>query len=301
MTNFYPGLAKGPIDHQSSSIINSTSNGPITMGSSVLVTVPGGEELLARVTESPAISVLIKLYGIAVGGDVDGIYGDGDEAFTDLNRATNDQGQGVEIVTQGRCLARVESTVAIAIGDPLGSSGGGVGNEGVLVNQLTEPTSPILARALQELPASPGFHIIAVDVQREGAGGGVAEPNLQAFFIPQIDTSNSSTTTYEITRGLFPSSSVNSMPWAGTIKRIMVGHNSTIGDGFVQVIRFPNGVGPGVPLAQVNYTGTAGIFTEKIVYDESFLKGDGLAISFLGDGITSSTLTITLEVEFDFV
>ena len=91
------------------------------------------------------------------------------------------------------------------------------------------------------------------------------------------------------------------MPWAGTIKRIMVGHDSTIGDGFVQVIRFPNGVGPGVPLAQVNYTGTPGIFTEKIVYDEAFVKGDGLAISFLGDGITSSTLTITLEVEFDFV
>lgn len=301
MTNFYSGLARGPIDHESSSIINTVAAGTITMGSCVLVTTPGSEELLARVIESPAISVLIKLYGIAVGGDVDGVYGDGNEAFTDVNRATNAAGQGVKVCTQGRCLARVESTVAIAIGDPLGSSGAGAGNEGVLVNALTQPTSPIRARALQALPASPGFHIIAVDVQRERDGGGAPEPNLQAFFIPQIDTSNTSTTTYEITRGVFPSSSVNSMPWAGTIKRIMVGHNSTIGDGFVQVIRFANGVGAGVPLAQVNYTGTPGIFTEKIVYDEDFLKGDGLAISFLGDGITSTTLTITMEVEFDFV
>lgn len=301
MTNFYSGLNRGPIDHKSSSVINSIASGATTMGSSVIVTAPGSEETLPRVTEHPAISVLINVYGIAIGGDTDGIYGDGSKATTDENRATNAAGQGVVVCTQGRCLARVESTVAIAIGDPLGPSGAGAGNEGVLVNALTEPTSPVIAKALESLPASPGFHMIGVDVQREGAQEGDAEPNLQAFFVPQVDVSTTSTTSFEITRGVFPTASVTSMPWAGNIKRIMIGHDSTIGDGHVQMVRFPNGVGPGVFLTQANYTGTPGIFTEKIDYDEDFLKGDGLVVSFVGDAITSTVINVTLEVEFDFV
>lgn len=170
MTNQYPGLARGPIDHEASSVINVIANGAITMGSAVVLnaTIPAAE-LLPRVDESPATAITDDIYGIAVGGDTDGIYGDGSAATDDSTRATAGAGQGVVVVTQGRCLARVESTVAIAIGDPLGSSAVGAGNEGVLINAAAAPTSPVIARALQSVAAGAGFHIIAVDVQREGA------------------------------------------------------------------------------------------------------------------------------------
>lgn len=159
-------MARGPIDHEASSVINVVANGAITMGSAVSLIAPPAAELLPRAQQSSATAITNGLYGIAVGGDTDGIYGDGTPASDDSTRATNGAGQGVVVVTQGRCLARVESTVAIAIGDPLGSSGAGAGNEGALIVAVT--TSPVIARALQAVPAGAGFHIIAVDVQREG-------------------------------------------------------------------------------------------------------------------------------------
>ena len=168
MTNFNPGLFRGPIDHESSSVINATSTGIIEMGSAVVLQSLGTGELLARVGQSPASAITDELFGIAVGGDTDGIYGDGFDLNLDSNRATNSAGQGVVVVTQGRCLARVESTIGINIGDPLGSSGAGAGNEGVLISTVGGTTSPVIARALQAVPAGAGFHVIAVDVQREG-------------------------------------------------------------------------------------------------------------------------------------
>lgn len=166
LTNFYLGLSRGPIDHQSSSVINVVSNGIITMGSAVTldITIPASE-LLPRVDESVATAITASIYGIAVGGDTDGVYGDGAIATDDTTRASNGAGDGVVVVTQGRCLARVESTVAIAVGDPLGSSG--ATDPGVLI--VAAATSPVIARALQTVAAGAGNHIIAVDVQREGA------------------------------------------------------------------------------------------------------------------------------------
>ena len=169
MTNFFLGLARGPIDHNASAVINSIANGAITMGSVVelkdLVTPSLPAELLPRVDESPGTAITDSLYGIAVGGDTDGIYGDGSAASDDLTRATAGAGQGVVVVTQGRCLARVESTVAIPVGAPLGSSA--ATDPGVLI--VATDTSPVIARALQDIPAGAGNHIIAVDVQREGS------------------------------------------------------------------------------------------------------------------------------------
>lgn len=169
MTNFYLGLARGPIDHQSSSVINSIANGKIDMGSAVelIALGPNSPELLARVKESDADLITDSIYGIAVGGDTDGIYGDGTASSDDSTRATAGAGQGVVVVTQGRCLARVDSAnTAIAVGDPLSSSGGASGDEGLLI--FGAATSQIIARALQPVTVDTGFHIIAVDVQREG-------------------------------------------------------------------------------------------------------------------------------------
>jgi hypothetical protein len=172
LTNFYLGLARGPIDHQSSSVINSIADGPIEMGSAVILAAPSTSELLARVTESTALDDVA--YGIAVGGDTDGIYGDGSAATDDSTRATAGAGQGVVVVTQGRCLARVRTAnqagtgVEINIGDKLvaGVDGGG-GLAGQLI-PATNANETIIATALQEVLTTDTDDIIAVDVQREG-------------------------------------------------------------------------------------------------------------------------------------
>jgi hypothetical protein len=163
LTNFYLGLSRGPIDHQSSSVINTISEDVISMGSAVIVVAPPAAELLPRVQESPA-AVTSDNYGIAVGGDIDGVYGTGAAAADVSTKAANGAGEGVVVVTQGRCLARVESTAEILVGSPLGASAVGVG----LLELANDVTQFIIARALQPIAAGVGQHIIAVDVQREG-------------------------------------------------------------------------------------------------------------------------------------
>ena len=162
MTNFYLGLARGPIDHQSSSVPNLIANEAIGMGSLVvqLAAIPTAE-LIARVEEADAATEIG--YGIAVGGDADGIYSTTGAAPTDdTTRAASAAGQGVVVCTQGRCLARVDGNAdAIVVGSPLSASA----TAGVL--ELADAaTDYIIARALQ--PSTGATDIIAVDVQREG-------------------------------------------------------------------------------------------------------------------------------------
>ena len=163
MTNFYLGLARGPIDHNASSVINSIADEAIEMGSAVaLVTPIVSAELLPRVDETDALADVS--YGIAVGGDTDGIYSTtGAASGTDGTRATASAGQGVVVVTQGRCLARVDGATdgPIVIGSPLGAST----TAGVL-ELANNAAQTIIARALQ--PSSGATDIIAVDIQREG-------------------------------------------------------------------------------------------------------------------------------------
>jgi len=160
LTNFFLGLARGPIDHQSSSVINVIANEAIEMGSAVALVAPPADELLPRVDEGDAAGELI--YGIAVGGDTDGIYSTtGAASGTDATRATASAGQGVVVVTQGRCLARVDGVTpgAILLGSKL-AQGATVG-----VLKLAVTTEEIIAIALQ--PSAGATDIIAVDVQRE--------------------------------------------------------------------------------------------------------------------------------------
>jgi len=161
LTNQYPGLARGPIDHEASSVINVVANGAISMGDAVDLTAAPTSELLPRVQTSDAVQGNVT-YGVAVGGDTDGIYGDGTAATDDSTRATAGAGQGVIVVTQGRCLARVDgnTTGAIAIGNKLTQSA----IAGVL--EIASTGDEVIAVALQ---ASTGAtDIIAVDVQRGG-------------------------------------------------------------------------------------------------------------------------------------
>jgi len=160
LTNFYLGLARGPIDHQSSSVINVIANEAIEMGSVVVLIAPPTSELLPRVEEGDASTEIG--YGIAVGGDTDGIYSTtGAASGDDSTRATAGAGQGVVVVTQGRCLARVTNATAVPLGAPLSCSG----TSGVL--ELADAADDVIvARALQ-VPTGT-TDIIAVDVQREG-------------------------------------------------------------------------------------------------------------------------------------
>lgn len=160
MTNLFQGLARGPIDHESSSVINVVSNdAQLDMGAAVKLIAPPTTELLPRVEESDA--ALEALYGIVVGGDNDGIYGDGSDSTDSTTRAVDSGGdvdkQGVVVCTQGRCLAKVAGG-SIVVGSKLEANGTG--------ELRLATTGDVIAIALQ---ASSGTDIIAVDVQREGA------------------------------------------------------------------------------------------------------------------------------------
>ena len=156
MTNLFPGLARGPIDDEASSVINTIANEAITMGDLVQLDVSGPPttEILPRIEVADGGQGLVA-YGIAVGGDADGIYGAGGAAADDTERAATAAGEAVVVVTQGRCLARVSGT--IAIGDELTQDA----TAGVLETAVAGDL--VIAVALQ---ASSGNDIAAVDVQR---------------------------------------------------------------------------------------------------------------------------------------
>ena len=159
--NRFPGLHRGPIDHKSSSVINLISKGTIDMGSVVELETPAFTGILPTVSSGVGIGGS-TVYGIAVGGDNDGIYGTGAAATDDSTKATTGDGQGVVVVTQGRCLARVGGAVGglVAIGDELVMSAvTGVLQKHTLAGQT------VIAIALNSVLAV-DTDIIAVDVQR---------------------------------------------------------------------------------------------------------------------------------------
>ena len=159
-TNRFQGLHRGPIDHKSSSVINQVANGAIDMGSVVALTATiNSAETLPRVEET--IFSSNSVYGIAVGGDADGIYGDGSPSTDDSTRATTGALQGVVVVTQGRCLARVDGGAGLVIGRSLKNSG----TLGVLQEALSGDS--VIAQALNDVAAG-DVDMIAVDVQRTG-------------------------------------------------------------------------------------------------------------------------------------
>lgn len=157
MTNLYPGLARGPIDHISSSLINIVANEvDMEMGGCVKLATPPSTELLPRADKGDAVTD--KGYGIIVGGDNDGIYGDGGASPADnTTKASRLAGDAIVICTQGRCLARIAENVTL--GDALSMSAAGD------LQLADTATHFIIAIAL--LAGSSG-DIIPVDVQREG-------------------------------------------------------------------------------------------------------------------------------------
>lgn len=167
-SNKFVGLARGPIDHESSSVINVISSSAITMGSVVALDGFPTSEILPRVLELSSEQGSQLAYGIAVGGDNDGIYGPDGTATSTPFRATTTSSQGVVVVTQGRCPARVKGTqngssATINIGDKLTMST----LSGILEKAVDSSSDFVIATALNSVAAD-DTDIIAVDVQREG-------------------------------------------------------------------------------------------------------------------------------------
>jgi len=120
--NKYRILSSGALAH--SAIENMICDEAIDMGDAVsLVLTPIlSDEIQPRVIRAIGF---VNVYGIAVGGDADGIYGDGSASTSDVTRATTAAGQTVRIITRGRCPARVNgvTSLAVSIGDRLVASG----------------------------------------------------------------------------------------------------------------------------------------------------------------------------------
>lgn len=161
-TNRFVGLAEGSITH--SAVDNLIADGAIGMGDCVQLLqtgfVPG--ELIPRVVSS-SINGTQLAYGIAVGGDEDGDYGNGsnaDAATLDF-QATSKKGQAVKVVSRGNCLARVTGAGGIiTIGSKLTAS-----TSGQL--RLAAPDNDIIAVALNNV-AITDIDMIAVEVVKEG-------------------------------------------------------------------------------------------------------------------------------------
>jgi len=160
MANNYPGLFIGTIGFRSNSVVNSVAGAPIPMGSAVQLVAGPSNELLPRV--EPVDKVGALMFGIAVQGDADGIYGDVTTPIFDINRAALRAGQGVGICTKGRCIARVNG--AVSIGDALMTA---VVPPGVLIPFVPASGNNKVAIVLV---AQAGDGLTAVDVQREGLG-----------------------------------------------------------------------------------------------------------------------------------
>ena len=158
MTNLYPGLARGEIGpRDASTVLNIIANETnMEMGGTIKLATPPSTELLPRADKVDTSGE--DSYGIIVGGDNDGIYGDGGASPADnTTKASLLVGDAIVIVTQGRCLARISENVTL--GQELGADGTGD-------LQLADAASDmVLATALQ---AGSAGDIIAVDVQREG-------------------------------------------------------------------------------------------------------------------------------------
>ncbi len=170
LSNEYLGLAQGPIEHESSSIVNAVCGDASLKIGDVVRLLPKGtgvgftqdDDLLPRVGIVDSFGA--DSYGIVVGGDVEGVYSNGvinlDSNNLALGIIVAFFGESVRVCTQGRCLALADGTLtgSINVGDALTTSTVG------LANALDD--NKIMARALQSTAKANG--IIAVDVKTEG-------------------------------------------------------------------------------------------------------------------------------------
>ena len=139
MADLYPGLFDGAVDAEAY-VINAIADEQITIGSPVILVAPGTGENLPRV--EPTATLTDFVYGIVVGGDLNGTYG----------------GDVVKVCVNGRCKARVDgSGTPVVLGSPLGAST----TDGVAI--VAAATTPVFGRAQQPSTVATDFIVVFVD------------------------------------------------------------------------------------------------------------------------------------------
>lgn len=170
--NAYRGLSEGPIDPESSSVINAVNGGvnAISIGVPLFLVSPLSPELLPGVSEIRQTSEIPLFYGVGVAGDFGGIYPRAGDAFfpplTPDNPTIAIPGEELRVCTQGRCIAHMAPIGSdINIGDPLT-----VKSTSIAFGVATSG-EPVFARALQFISqkfVQSQESFAAVDIQREG-------------------------------------------------------------------------------------------------------------------------------------
>lgn len=131
----------------------------------------------------------------------------------------------------------------------------------------------------------------------------MGSPHIQAFVIPKLDVTTTSTTFISLTGDrVNAGDTVNLMPWAGVVQRVLVGYNTAIGDGSIAVNRWPGGTVTG-EIAGTPFPFSAGAPPDILEFNVNvpFNKDDGLFLAFIGDSVTNVALRVTFQVEFAFV
>jgi len=148
MADLYPGLFDGAVDAEAY-VINAIADEQITIGSPVILVAPGTGENLPRV--EPTATLTDFVYGVVVGGDLNGTYGGTSEIVAEA-------GDVVKVCVNGRCKARVDgSGTPIVLGSPLGAST----TDGVAI--VAAATTPVFGRAQQPSTVATDFIVVFVD------------------------------------------------------------------------------------------------------------------------------------------
>lgn len=180
--NLYPGLAEGPIDKESSSVINSIVGDSFLVIGDVVGLIPfinpdtgtQPEDLLPRVGFPPSG---FPAYGVIVGGVKKGVHRDADDDIIDKDGTSRGIiaglfGDSIRICTQGRCLAKIHNVTGSEL--PIGTPLTPILDFPIIVGDLQKATPGdfVSARLLQTVPlgitTDPRFRVAAVDFQREG-------------------------------------------------------------------------------------------------------------------------------------
>ena len=128
-------------------------------------------------------------------------------------------------------------------------------------------------------------------------------PHIQSFAIPKYDVSTTSTTFISLAGSIVNAgNTVNLMPWAGTVQRVLVGYSSTVGEGTAAITRWPNGtITGGITSTPIAFSAAPAPDILEFNFNLPFDKDDGLFLEFIGDAITSVALRITFQIEFTLV
>lgn len=127
-------------------------------------------------------------------------------------------------------------------------------------------------------------------------------PHIQAFVIPHDDWQTDADN-FDLLNGVNNVANVtNSMPWAGTIGRVLIGHTDTIGNGNLGITLRPDGTSTGeINHPNIPFTSGAGAGIVIVDVNQAFDKDDGIVLRLNANTLQNRGTRVTVEVTFSFV